>query len=92
MASASHGVLLIDEFENGLYWEAQVEVWKALTAAAKSFDVQIFATTHSRDCIQGFLQASGESMFNDSKIYRLERIDKRVVAINLPLINVNRLA
>src|ERR1017187_4219033 len=34
MANASGGILLIDEFENGLHWEVQKELWKALFEAA----------------------------------------------------------
>ena len=89
MASAAHGVLLIDEFENGLHWKAQTKIWDALASAANPFDVQIFATTHSRDCIQGFVEVSQAKIFDDSKVYRLERIEGNIVALNLPLLNVN---
>ena len=68
----SQGVLLIDEFENGLHWRVQSRLWKALFAAAQKFDLQVFATTHSRDTIRGFLEASRESDAETS-LYRLDR-------------------
>lgn len=57
LVSARDGILLIDEFENGLHWSVQEEVWKIVFELALKLDVQVFATTHSRDCITGFEKA-----------------------------------
>jgi hypothetical protein len=88
MASASQGILLVDEFENGLYWKVQERLWSVLTRAAQEFDVQIFATTHSRDCIESFTSAGRALGRSDAMIYRLERKGDNVFAADLPLINV----
>jgi hypothetical protein len=88
MATASKGILLIDEFENGLHWRVQRELWAALGKAAEAFDVQIFATTHSRDCIGGFVSASKQTGVADAKMYRLEREGDEIYAVDLSLINV----
>jgi hypothetical protein len=45
------GVLLIDEIDTGLHYTAMAEMWKLIFSAAKEFDVQVFATTHSYDCV-----------------------------------------
>jgi len=74
MANASGGILLIDEFENGLHWEVQEQLWRALFEAATRFGVQVFATTHSNDCIHAFIEAQKERLIpNQSCVYRLER-------------------
>jgi len=44
-------VLLIDEFENGLQHDAIGPIWSALGKFARDNNVQIFATTHSFECI-----------------------------------------
>lgn len=49
------GVLLIDEIENGIYYESFVSLWKTILDLAKSYQVQIFASTHSLECIKGLL-------------------------------------
>jgi len=54
LANARNGTLLIDEFENGLHWSVQQEVWDLVFELSEALSVQVFATTHSRDCIQGF--------------------------------------
>ncbi len=54
LVNAKDGLLLIDEFENGLHWSVQQAVWETVFRLATHLNVQIFATTHSRDCIAGF--------------------------------------
>lgn len=57
LANAKDGTLLVDEFENGLHWSVLPKVWNTVFTLAERLNVQVFATTHSRDCIQGFKQA-----------------------------------
>jgi predicted ATPase len=89
VASSSKGILLIDEFENGLHWKVQETLWKILAKAAREFNLQVFCTTHSRDCIEGFTAAVEETEFSNASIYRLEHKGDDVLAIELPLINVD---
>jgi hypothetical protein len=89
MASASKGILLVDEFENGLHWKVQEKLWLTLGKVAQRFNAQIFATTHSRDCIESFTAAGKELGSDDAMIYRLERVGDTVFASDLPLINVD---
>lgn len=50
---ASNGVLLIDEIDAGLHWTVMEDVWQLVVKVAKHLNVQVFATTHSFDCIRG---------------------------------------
>ena len=53
LQGANQGFLLIDEIDAGLHWTVMEDVWRLLVEVAKEADVQIFATTHSQDCIRG---------------------------------------
>lgn len=46
------GVLLVDEIDTGLHYSVMSDMWRLIFNAAKEFNVQVFATTHSYDCIQ----------------------------------------
>ncbi len=46
------GMLLVDEIDTGLHHTVMSDMWKLIFGAAKELDVQVFATTHSFDCIQ----------------------------------------
>lgn len=54
LVNTQNGILLIDEFENGLHWSVQPKVWELVFYLAEKLNIQVFATTHSRDCIKGF--------------------------------------
>lgn len=54
LVNARNGLLLIDEFENGLHWSVQPKVWDIVFQLSERLNVQVFATTHSRDCLEGF--------------------------------------
>ncbi|ERU99061.1 hypothetical protein Q080_02220 [Pseudomonas aeruginosa M8A.1] len=54
-ASAQHGVLLIDEFENALHYKLLAPFSRFVHQMAREFNVQVFITSHSKECIDAFL-------------------------------------
>jgi AAA15 family ATPase/GTPase len=60
LADAAGGLLLVDEIENGLHYSVQPKLWRMIFETAQALDVQVFATTHSLDCIQAFQRVSTE--------------------------------
>ena len=75
MVNAENGYLLIDEFENGLHYSVQEQLWKIIFQTAKILNVQVFATTHSNDCIRSFgnVLNSGDYDSDSGKLIRLDR-------------------
>lgn len=72
LVNAKDGMLLIDEFENGLHWTVQPLVWKAVFKISEYLNVQIMATSHSKDCVRGFHEIWSE-MESSGTFHRLER-------------------
>ena len=70
--AAQGGVLLIDEIENGLHHSVVPDVWRVVAAVAEQCDVQIFATTHSFECVEAAHEALGAEGF---RLHRLEVVD-----------------
>ncbi len=81
LVNAKGGVLLIDEFENGLHYSVQADVWRMIFALASSLDVQVFATTHSEDAIRGFLVAAAESPSQAGVLKLVRRRDESISAV-----------
>ena len=50
---STNGCLLIDEIDTGLHWTVMEDMWRLVVEAAQRYDIQVFATTHSYDCIRG---------------------------------------
>ena len=76
-----NGVMLIDEIENGLHHSALVDVWKNLDWLSREFNVQVFATTHSYECIRAANDAFSELESNDLHFHRLNRKGDQVKAV-----------
>ena len=81
MGEASGGLFLVDEIENGLHHSVQEDVFAMLLDLAREFDVQVFATTHSDECIRAAHRAmrGNEREFS---YYRLENVDAAVKAVH----------
>lgn len=84
LMTAQTKVLLIDEFENGLQHDALIPVWSALGEFARANDVQIFATTHSYECITAAQQAFSTTAPTDLAVIKLRRErDDSIAAFSL---------
>jgi len=73
IASTKSGVVLIDEFENGIHFSLLKQVWKTLASVARSYDVQLFVTTHSREAIIAAHSAFSETSPYDFTYHRLDQ-------------------
>lgn len=71
LANAKDGMLLIDEIENGIHYSAQKELWQMIFRLAHRLNVQVFATTHSWDCIEAFQKAAEEDKQEEGIFIRL---------------------
>lgn len=74
ITDAAKGIVLIDEIENGLHYAVMKNVWKAIAQLARKYSSQVFATTHSRECIKAAHEAFAEEEKYDFLLHRLERV------------------
>ena len=77
LVNARGGILLIDEFENGLHYSVQLDAWNTVFRLAQSLEVQVFATSHSWDTIETFQQAASKTP-EDGVLVRLTRRGDRI--------------
>lgn len=82
MVNAKNGILLIDEVEVGLHRATLDIMWPFLFTLAHRFNVQLFATTHSWDCITSFADAAKATPEDDGALIRLERKGSDIVAVS----------
>jgi|ERR1043166_442385 predicted ATPase len=81
ITNASGGAVLIDEVENGLHYSVLTKVWRAIGEAARRSDTQIFATTHSWECIRAAHEAFLDSNTYGLRLHRLERSGEGVKSV-----------
>ena len=80
LANARGGVLLVDEIDTGLHYSVMEDMWRMIGEQAAALSVQVFATTHSRDCYES-LGAVVESDVGDVTIQRIDRSRGKAVSI-----------
>ena len=73
LVNCENGCLLIDEIDNGLHYTVQKQLWSVIFKLAIKLNVQMFATTHSSDCISSFgYVLKEESNVEEGRYIRLE--------------------
>jgi AAA15 family ATPase/GTPase len=75
LVNARGGTLLIDEIDTGLHFSAMENMWRLVKETATRLDVQVFATTHSRDCYEALAAISRPDVFENSDI-SIQRIER----------------
>ena len=81
IVNAKDGMLFIDEFENGLYFSMQSKIWHLIFQLAQRLNVQVFATTHSWDCIEGFQKVAQENEQVEGLLISLENRKAGIKAV-----------
>ncbi len=75
--SARNGAILIDEIENGIHYSKLEAIWERVGWLSSEFNVQVFATTHSYECVKAAHAAfKNAELGDDFSLMRLQR-DRR---------------
>ena len=64
---------MIDEFENGLHYSVQEKIWALIFKLAEQLNIQVFATTHSWDCIESFTKVAIDYQGSEGVLFRMGR-------------------
>lgn len=75
LLNAKGSVLLIDEFETGLHYSVQKQLWSIIFMLAERLNVQVFVSTHSSDTLRSFAYT------NDEGTGMLIRLEQRKAGI-----------
>ena len=78
LVNAKGGLLLIDEFENGMHHTVQADAWRTVFRLARRLDIQVLATSHSWDSVEAFQKAASEDP-EEGVVIRLARKGEDIV-------------
>lgn len=73
IAWCENTVVFVDEIENGLHRSLLPKIWEAVGDAAENYNCQVFATTHSYEC----LEAVHKGLANRPDDFRYIRLDRK---------------
>lgn len=74
-------IVLIDEIENGVHHSVLMEVWKGIASLSVIEDLQVFATTHSWECIQAAHDVFRSRERYDFALHRLQMVKGEIQAV-----------
>ncbi|WP_051677033.1 AAA family ATPase [Maridesulfovibrio frigidus] len=69
LISAKDGVCILDELDNSIHTSALQETATWIAKAAEKLDIQVFASTHSLEAVDAFIDAS----IDDLAVYKLNQ-------------------
>jgi AAA15 family ATPase/GTPase len=74
LADAKKGIVLIDEIENGIFYEKYASTWATLYNLSKKTDSQLFVSSHSSECLEALLPTLNiDNNADDFCLLRTER-------------------
>jgi len=53
-----NSIIYLDEIENGIHYTNLDKLWEIILTIAKQQNVQVFATTHSKECIESYARVA----------------------------------
>jgi AAA15 family ATPase/GTPase len=71
------GVVLVDEIEDGFYYDRLTDIWSNLAKFCTNAECQLFATTHSLECLRAMLPAVEKNQ-DDFSLIRTTRENGKV--------------
>lgn len=89
--STENGIVIIDEIENGLYPISQEIMWDVIFSFAKEFNVQIFAATHSLECIKAYSSVFAKSRQSKDELraFRIDKTDEKYKVVKFDKENMD---
>lgn len=69
------GTVLIDQLEDGFHHELLVSIWSSVYVLAEKFKIQVFVTTHSRECLKA-MEPTVQGHEDDFCLLRASRTDQ----------------
>lgn len=79
LVNCKDGLFLLDEFETGLHYSVQADLWQIIFKLSEALNIQVFVTTHSSDCIDSFAEINTEGK---GKLIRLENREDKIVEVS----------
>lgn len=82
MFFAENSYIFIDEIDNGVHYTSLDKLWEIILTLSKELNVQVFATTHSRECIESYCRVIEKHQERDiSFITLVKNKEKQIKAI-----------
>lgn len=67
--------LFLDEIENGIHYTHLDKLWEIILTLSKELNCQVFATTHSKDCIESYYKVSKKMEYKNVSYVKMTKLE-----------------
>ncbi|CAA6802261.1 MAG: Unknown protein [uncultured Sulfurovum sp.] len=79
--ACENSYLFIDEIDNGIHYTQLDKLWEIILTISKQQNVQVFATTHSKECIESYARVAKKLEDKEIKYIKMSRLkDGQIMA------------
>ena len=71
-----NSILYLDEIENGIHYTNLDKLWEIILSISKEQNVQVFATTHSKECIESYARVAKKLEDEEITFFKLGKNDE----------------
>jgi len=82
--ACENGYLFIDEIDNGIHYTQLDRLWEIILTISKQQNVQVFATTHSKECIESYARVAKKLEDNEIIFIELCKREEEIKAFVYP--------
>jgi len=68
-------IVLIDEVDNGIHYTNLDKLWEIILTISKQQNVQVFATTHSKECIESYARVAKKLEDEEITFIKMTRLE-----------------
>ena len=79
----NHGLLLLDELENGIHYSVYPKIANHLVEVSKIGGIQIFVATHSQELIEAILASAKNQEFEKLSLLNMSYISEKGEVVTL---------
>ncbi len=76
--TCKNGCLFIDEIGSGIHYEKLDELWEIILTVSKDEKVQVFAVTHSKECLESYVRVVEKLNDKDVALVQLGKSDGKL--------------
>ncbi|CAC9629713.1 hypothetical protein [uncultured Gammaproteobacteria bacterium] len=83
LLSNKSDTIYLDEIDNGIHYSKLDELWEVILQTSKELDVQVFATTHSKECIESYVRVAKKLEDTGAGLIEFGKKDDQIQSIVL---------
>ncbi len=76
-------IVFLDEIENGIHYSLLDSLWEIILTISKEQNIQVFATTHSEECIESYMKVAKKLQDEEITFIGLNKLKNKTIKASI---------